>query len=443
MTNNTEIERGILGACLIEPKAVYIAIDQLRADYFYLNEHQLIFAAIAEMSSANRVIDLVTLCEHLEKSGELDKVGGKSYIASLTSGTITSGNIKTYIASLVDLAQRRAAIRIGQDLIARAQGQEEIMSSIGKTGDELFLLESMGDTGGPVEIGTIAGDVYESIMELHAGKKQNGLSLGIDSLDEFTCLEPGQYIAIGARPSIGKTMLATHILEAVSRQGKTGLFFSVEMPKEDVVKRLLASGGNIPGHCIRTGNWEGQSIDRALSSTVGEVGNAKILIDDSPSISPIQIWARSRQAARKYDLGCVVIDYLQIVNPHTREGNREGEIRVMSASFKALARTLKIPVIVLCQLSRRVEERKDKKPELSDFRESGSIEQDADLALLLHRPDKYGLTEKIEIRGRQYDSQGKLCVLIAKQRGGVSGVAVWCDVNMEQTKIHKEKILWD
>jgi replicative DNA helicase len=301
----------------------------------------------------------------------------------------------------------------------------------------------MGDEGGAVEIGSIAGDVYESIMELHAGKKRPGLSLGIDSLDDFTCLEPGQYVAVGARPSIGKSMLATHILDSVSRQGKYGLFFSVEMPKEDVTKRLLASTGNIPSHFLRTGNWDRESIDKLLGEAIGVVGKSKILIDDSPSISPIQIWARSRQTARKFDLGCIIIDYLQIVNPHTREGNREGEIRAMSSSFKALARTLKVPVIVLCQLSRRVEERKDKKPELSDFRESGSIEQDADLALLLHRPDKYGLTEKIDIRGRQYDSQGKLCVLIAKQRGGVSGVAVWCDVNMEQTKIHKEKILWE
>jgi replicative DNA helicase len=416
--HSIEAEQSVLGGLMLDAAAWDQIADRVIAEDFYRNDHRLIFEAIAGLIERSQPCDAVTLSGHLESQGVIDQVGGLSYLGSLARDTPTSANIRAYADIVRERSVLRQLITAGNQIVNNAldpQGREagEIVDEAERAVFEIAEAGSRGRVGFRA-VKSILPDVVNRIDELyHSDGTLTGIATGFKQLDEMTSgLQPGDLIIIAGRPSMGKSTLAVNIAEnAALGSNKSAAIFSMEMSAESVTLRMISSLGRINQSNLRSGRLQEEDWPR-IDSAMTQLSNAKIFIDETPGLTPTEIRARARRLKRERGLDLIVVDYLQLMQVAGTKENRATEISEISRSLKALAKELKVPVIALSQLNRGVEQRVEKKPVMSDLRESGAIEQDSDLILLIYREEVYD---------KNTTRKGIADIIIAKQRNGPIG----------------------
>ncbi len=416
--HSIEAEQAVLGGLMLDNDAWLLVAEHVTEQDFYRNDHRIIFGAIAGLAGAGKPCDVVTVAEALELNGELERVGGLPYIASLAEHTPSAANISAYADIVRGRSVLRQLIRAGANISGVAFNPE------GRTSEELldeaerivFEIAEQNNRGraGYKSIKELLGSALDRIDELFT--KQNpitGVPTGWGDFDELTSgLQPADLIVIAGRPSMGKTSLALNIVEhAAIKDRHTVAVFSMEMPGEQLAMRLMSSLGHIDQHRMRTGKLTDDDWPR-LTSAVQMLNDTKLFIDDTPALTPGELRARCRRIAREHGLNLVVIDYMQLMQVAGTKENRATEISEISRSMKALAKELHVPVIALSQLNRSLESRNDKRPVMSDLRESGAIEQDADVIVFIYRDEVYN---------QDSDQKGIAEIIVAKQRNGPIG----------------------
>ncbi len=418
LPGNLEAERSILGAILLDDKAVLTVFERLKAQDFYLEQNRRIFEKMLQLMSHSKPIDLITLKEELQRSNELDSIGGAAYLASLTDGLPRAINIEFYAQIVKEKSTLRRLIRISSETMTRSyqdeESAEEILQDVEKT---IFDIASQQFRAGFSPIPPIVSDVFKQIEELSNRKAHvTGLESGFSDLDRMTAgLHPSDLIIVAARPGLGKTSLCLNIAAHVAiRKNKTVGIFSLEMSKEQLVKRFLCSEARIDAQRVNTGFLNKEDWIK-LSRASGELSETKIFIDDTASVTVSELRTKARRLSLEHGLDLIVVDYLQLMSGSTqRYENRTQEISQISRGLKGIAKELSIPVIAVSQLSRAVESRtgEHRKPQLSDLRESGSIEQDADIVMFIYREEMSNPTE---------ENLGRAELIIGKQRNGPTG----------------------
>src|SRR5712675_469439 len=416
--HSIEAEQSVLGGLMLDAAAWDQVADRVVSEDFYRNDHRLVFEAVAGLIERNQPCDAVTLSGHLESQGVLDQVGGLAYLGSLARDTPTAANIRAYADIVRERSVLRQLITAGNEIVTSAlepEGREarEIVDDAERAVFEIAEAGSRGKVGFRT-VKSILPDVVNRIDELyHSDGKMTGVSTGFKQLDEMTSgLQPGDLIIIAGRPSMGKTTLAVNIAEnAALGSNKSAAIFSMEMSAESLTLRMISSLGRINQSNLRSGRLQEEDWPR-IDSAMTQLSNAKIYVDETPGLSPTEIRARARRLKRERGLDLIVVDYLQLMQVPGNKENRATEISEISRSLKALAKELKVPVIALSQLNRGVEQRVEKKPVMSDLRESGAIEQDSDLILLIYREEVYD---------KNTTRKGIADIIIAKQRNGPTG----------------------
>lgn len=412
---NIEAEMAVLGSMLIDEDAIAHAIETLSADYFYNDSHRNIYNVILNLFNANKAIDIITICDELKRQDLLDRVGGPSYIASLVNTVPTSANISHYSSIVREKATLRSLIHNSTQIISDAYNNDGSIEQLLDNSERLiFEIRDRRQTNTVIPLKEIIKDSIETIDKLYQKKAHvTGVPSGYIDFDIKTAgLQPSDLIIVAGRPSMGKSAFVIGIVEYASIVEKVPTaFFSLEMSKEQLVQRLLCSHARVDAHKVRTG-FLAVSDWPKLTAAAGKLSEAAIFIDDTPAISAMEIRAKARRLKAQYDIKMIVVDYLQLMRASGKSENRQQEISEISRSLKALARELNVPVIAISQLSRAVESRTDHKPQLSDLRESGAIEQDADVVVLLLREEYYNPNE---------ENKGIAEINIAKQRNGPVG----------------------
>lgn len=414
---NIEAEKSILGAILISEDVLGDSAEKLKPADFYDERHRLIFDAILKLYEKHTPVDLLTLTDQLKKSKDLTKVGGSAYIAELTNYVPTTAHADAYIDLVSQNAVRRRLIAAGAEITELSfNDQSPVNEVLEKAEQKLFNVSSQNIKKDLILIEDILSDSFDRIEELHKNKGGlRGIPTGFTDLDKITAgLQPSDLIILAARPAMGKTTLVTNLAYNVATISKKAvLFFSLEMSKEQLVDRMLADASGIDAWKIRTGNLNNEDFSK-ISEAMGTMAEAKLMIDDTPGLSVLEMRTKARRAARSNEIGLIVVDYLQLMQATTRssDGNRVQEVSEISRGLKLLARELNAPVIALSQLSRSVENRRPQIPQLADLRESGSIEQDADIVMFIYREAYYEPeTERKNITD----------LIIAKHRNGPTG----------------------
>ena len=412
---SVEAETAVLGSMLIEEDAIAKAIEILDESSFYKESHKRIFTTVVELYDKNKAVDLVTLIDELKKRGTLEEVGGPSYVTSLTTVVPTSANIVHYAKIVKEKNLLRKLINTATQIVSEGyehSGDVDIL--LDKAEQLIFDIASDKIEAKVIPIKEIIKNSIE-VIDLLYQRKENitGIATGFHDLDILTAgLQRSDLIVVAGRPSMGKSALVTCIAEHVGVvEKKPVAFFSLEMAKEQLVQRMLCSHARVDAHKVRTG-FLSQSDWPRLTNAAGKLSEASIFIEDTPSLSVLELRAKARRLKSQHDIKLVIVDYLQLMQGPVRSENRQQEISEISRSLKALAREIGAPVIAVSQLSRAVEQRADKRPQLSDLRESGAIEQDADLVGLLLREEYYNPTE---------ENKGIAELIIAKQRNGPVG----------------------
>ena len=426
---SVEAERSILGAILLDNHSYNEAAEKLRSEDFSLDSHRRIYSRMAELIDAHRAVDIVTLAEELARRKEVEAVGGVAYLASLTEGLPRRPSIEEYVRIVKDKSLSRQLIGICNTAITRAADQsDEALVVLDAAESGLLEVSERGITRGFAGIPEIVRDSFGTIDNLYAQQKEvTGLATHYTQFDKMTSgLQASDLIIIAARPSMGKTAWAINIAEnAAVRDGKVVAVFSLEMSKESLLRRMLASQALVSMQKIQTG-FIPKGDRGKLMEALERLAEARIFIDDTPAIALSEMRAKARRLQRQQGgLDLIVIDYLQLMSASSfgvgarRYENRTQEVSAISRGLKALAKELRVPVVALSQLSRASEQRGgDKKPMLSDLRESGSIEQDADVVAFIHRDSYYNKDENGE---EDPDSKNKAEIIIAKQRNGPTG----------------------
>lgn len=411
---NIEAEQAVLGAMLIKKEAISEVVTILIGTDFYRDAHRIIFDAMLELFNKNEAVDLITITEQLRKNEQLDKVGGIAYVTSLANSVPTAANIEYHAKIVKDKGQLRHLINSATAIAGMGyEDNENVIDVMDKA--EKMILEVAAKRGGGdfTPIKNILLDTFSKIEVLYASKGGiTGTPTGFKDLDKLTSgLQPSDLILVAARPSMGKTAFTLNVATHIAvREKKAVAFFSLEMSKEQLVQRMLCSEGAIDSQRLRIGELDDKDWGKLISAA-DRLSTAPIFIDDTAGITVMELRSKARRLKTEYDLKLIVIDYLQLMQGSSSKGgdNRQQEISEISRSLKALARELNVPVIALSQLSRSVESRQVKKPMLSDLRESGSLEQDADIVMFLYREDYYDPdTENKNITD----------VIIAKHRNG-------------------------
>ncbi|EUJ47812.1 replicative DNA helicase [Paenilisteria rocourtiae] len=414
---NVEAEQAVLGAVFLQPEALITASEILMPDDFYRQAHQLIFQSMLELSDQGKAVDVVTIYEALASTGKIEDVGGLPYLTELSGAVPTAANLEYYAHIVEDKALLRRLIRtatqIATDSYAREDEVETLMDEAEKN---ILEVSSRKNVGAFKNIKDVLVKTYDDIEILHNRKGDiTGIPSGFSALDHMTAgFQRNDLIIVAARPSVGKTAFALNIAQNVATKTDENVaIFSLEMGAEQLVMRMLCAEGNINAQNLRTGSLTADDWQK-LTIAMGTLSNSGIYIDDSPGVRVNEIRSKCRRLQQEAGLGMIVIDYLQLISGSGRNGgeNRQQEVSEISRSLKALARELKIPVIALSQLSRSVESRQDKRPMMSDIRESGSIEQDADIVAFLYRDDYYD---------HESENDGTIEIIIAKQRNGPVG----------------------
>lgn len=414
--HNNEAEQSVIGAVFLEPQALITAAEVLIPEDFYRIAHQKIFTTMLALSDKGQPIDLVTVTEELTAKKELEDVGGISYLTEIANAVPTAANIM-YYAKIVEeksLLRRliRVATQIVEDGFTREDEVEALLSEAEKNMMEVSNRKNAGDFK---HIKDVLVQTYDNIELLHTQQGEvTGIPTGFTDLDKITAgFQRNDLIIVAARPSVGKTAFALNVAQNVATKTSENVaIFSLEMGADQLVMRILCAEGNIDAQVMRTGSLEAEDW-RKLTMAMGSLSSAGIFIDDSSGIRVNEIRSKCRRLQQEHGLGMVIIDYLQLISGSGKPGeNRQQEVSEISRSLKGLARELEIPVIALSQLSRGVEQRQDKRPMMSDLRESGSIEQDADIVSFLYREDYYD---------KETENENMIEIIIAKQRNGPTG----------------------
>jgi replicative DNA helicase len=418
LPNNLEAERSILGAVLLDDKALLSVFEILKPQDFYLDSHRRLFEKMLLLMNSSRAIDLITLKEELQRASELESIGGAAYLAALTDGLPRALNIEFYAQIVKEKSTLRRLIQVSNETMARSYKDEEpaqeVLQGIEKA---IFDIAGQHFHTGLSNIAPVVSDVFKQIEELSNQKTAvTGLETGFVDLDRMTSgFHPSDLVIVAARPGLGKTSFCLNIAEhAAIKHKKSVAIFSLEMSKEQLVKRLLCSESRIDAHRINTGFLNKDDWNR-LSRASGDLSETKIFIDDTANVTVPELRTKSRRLSLEHGLDLIIVDYLQLMSGSTqRYENRTQEISQISRGLKGIAKELGVPVIAASQLSRAVESRtgEHRKPQLSDLRESGSIEQDADLVLFIYREDMVNPTE---------ENNGLAELIIGKQRNGPTG----------------------
>jgi replicative DNA helicase len=414
----------VLGGVLLENEALNKALEILRPDDFYRDSHRKIFSALIDLSNRGEPADLVTLTGALQQEGSLEAVGGSSYLATLVDYVPTAANITYYCRLVKEKSIARHLIRVATEIATRGYEGGEVEKSLDWAEKSIFEITGMKTRPSYFATRDILKDTFKTIEKLFERKELvTGVPSGFTDLDTMTAgLQPGDLVIIAARPSMGKTAFILNLVEyaAVHSQNKAPtIVFSLEMSKESLVQRMLCSISRVDASRLRTGHL-GESDWPKLTNGAGLLSEAPIFIDDTPAISVLELRAKARRLKAEKNLGLIVVDYLQLMTGHNAE-NRQQEISEISRSLKALAKELSVPVVALSQLNRSLENRTDKRPIMADLRESGAIEQDADVIMFIYREAVYceackkrdGSCDK----GHEKDAE----IVIGKQRNGPIG----------------------
>ncbi|MBQ2679050.1 MAG: replicative DNA helicase [Firmicutes bacterium] len=413
--HDPEAEQAVLSSILMDKEAIITASEILKPEDFYNPANQAVFEAARELFAKNIPIDAITIKDKLIEKGVFEEIGGLPYIASITSASANSVNIKHYADIVEGKSILRSLISASSEISGHSYKSDEDVNQILDLAEKsIFDISQKRHTGSAVHISDITVSVFEKIEEAYAnGKKITGVPTGFMDFDFKTAgLQPSDLILIAARPSMGKTALALNIVQnAAIRQGIPVAVFSLEMSSNQLVNRILCSEAMVDAQKVKTGNLTEDDWPKLIEA-MGPISEAPIYIDDTPGITPMELRAKCRRLKIEHGIGLVVIDYLQLMSSDSGRDSRQQEISEISRSLKAIAREMDVPVIALSQLSRACEQRSDKRPMLSDLRESGAIEQDADIVAFLYREEYYFPdTEK--------KNQAEL--IIAKQRNGPTG----------------------
>ncbi len=411
-----DIEAAVLGAMLLDKEALAKAFEVIDAEAFYRPAHGLIFRAMVGLFERSEPVDLITLAEELRRRGDLEKVGGEYALTELTARVASSANVEYHAHIVLEKSLMRQLIASSSEVILRAFSEtEDALGLLDQAETKIFDISEQRMKKSFVTMGaavTKTMALLESIHGSHSGV--TGVPAGFTDLDNLTGgFQPSDLIIIAGRPSQGKTALVLSLARNASVLHDVPIaFFSLEMSVQQLVMRLMCAEARVDAHKVRTGRLP-EDEWRKLSVSVGRLYKAKIFIDDTPSLGILELRAKARRLKAEHNIGLVVVDYLQLMQGPRNAQSREQEISAISRSLKALAKELNIPVIALSQLNRSVEARTDKRPALADLRESGAIEQDADVVLFVHRPEMYGL----EAQGGE-SSEGLAEIIIGKQRNG-------------------------
>jgi replicative DNA helicase len=426
---NLEAERSTLGAMLLEQEAIAQVLEFLNEKAFYQEAHRIIFRAILDLYNRNEPVDYITLTDLLSRNNELEKVGGAAFLTGLTDAVPTTAHVEHYAKIVKEKAILRNLIRTSTQIVSQcyseAQPAGELLDQAEKT---IFELSQDRQRGSVLQIRDVIHDAMEMVENLSKHESHvTGVPSGYEELDQMTSgLQPGELIILAARPSMGKTALALNMAGHAAIEEKIPvLIFSLEMSSESLVTRLLCSDARVNLQDVRTGRL-GEGDLGHLSMAAGRLFDAPIFIDDSPSANVLEMRSKARRLKAEQNIGLIVIDYIQMMQGVGRQENRQQEISTISRSLKALAKELKIPVLVLSQLSRAPESRggDGRRPQLSDLRESGAIEQDADLVSFIYRESYYDKDKKDDKSSE---------IIIAKQRNGPTGT-VKLIFNMQYTR---------
>lgn len=414
---NIEAEQAVLGAIFLEPQtALMLASEILVPEDFYRSSHQKIFQSMLRLADKGEPVDLVTVTKDLADAKILDEVGGVSYLSDLANSVPTAANVEYYAKIVEEKSILRRLIRTATSIVQEGYNREDEVDSLLMDAEKNIMEVAQRKKAGAFQnIKDILVRTYDKIEMLHNRKGEiTGVPTGFSELDRMTAgFQRNDLIIVAARPSVGKTAFALNIAQNVATKTDENVaIFSLEMGAEQLVMRMLCAEGNIDAQNLRTGNLTPDDWGK-LTMAMGSLSNAGIYIDDTPGIRVSEIRAKCRRLKQEKGLGLVIIDYLQLIQGSGRNReNRQQEVSEISRSLKALARELEVPVIALSQLSRSVEQRQDKRPMMSDIRESGSIEQDADIVAFLYRDDYYN---------NESENKNIIEIIIAKQRNGPVG----------------------
>jgi replicative DNA helicase len=412
---NLEAESSVLGGILLENEAINLVLELLRAEDFYRESHRKIFRAMIELSDRTEPVDVITLSECLKNRGELEAVGGSAYLASLNDFVPTAANIAYYARIVREKSILRHLIHAATEVATKGydatSNVEELLDSAEKA---IFDITEQRIKGSFVKVGDMMKDSIKMVEKLFERKTMiTGVPTGFKDFDAKTAgLQPADLIIVAARPGMGKTAFSLNIAARAAFSGYGVAVFSLEMAKEQLALRLLCSEARVDNARVRTGYLSDRDFPK-LATAAGKLHDALIYIDDTPAISVLELRAKARRLARDRDkkLGLIIVDYLQLMRGTGAAQNREQEISEISRSLKALAKELNVPVMAISQLNRRVEDRNDKTPQLSDLRESGAIEQDADVIAFIYREAAYN----------PKSDDNTATITIAKQRNGPTG----------------------
>ena len=412
---NLEAEQAVLGSMLLEEDALVQAAELLEEGAFYKDAHRKIFSTLIALYKANVPVDLVTVTEEFKKRNWLEEIGGASYLATLTSVVPTASNAQYYCGIVKQKAILRNLIRASTQIASECYEEaSEPDLLLDKAETLIFDIASKKVKRDAIAMKDIIKSSIEMIDALYQRKGMiTGLPTGFVELDQqLAGLQPADLVVVAGRPAMGKSSFSLCVAEHAALIQKTGIaIFSLEMSKENLVQRMLCSHARINAHNVRSGMLS-TSDWPTLTKAAGKLSEAPIFVDDSPSISVLELRAKARRLKSRHGIGLVILDYLQLMNESSYADNRQQEISVISRSLKALARELNVPVIAVSQLSRAPERRESFRPRLSDLRESGAIEQDADVVLMLFREDYYNPSD---------ENKGIAEVIVAKQRNGPTG----------------------
>jgi len=416
--HSMEAEQSVLGGLMLDNQSWELIADLINEKDFYRHDHALIFRAIAALSEADKPYDVVTISDWLEQRNELDGIGGLGYLGILANDTPTAVNIKAYAEIVREYSVLRNLIQVGHQIASTAYNAD------GRSSKELLdeaerlvfhiAEQGAGNSQGFEDIKSLLAKAVEKVEELFKSDEPlTGISSGFSKFDEMTSgLQNSDLIIVAGRPSMGKTSFAMNLAENAAVSGeKSVAVFSMEMPGDQLAMRMMSSLGRIDQHNLRTGKLQDHDWPR-LTSSVAMLSKARLFIDDTPALSPTELRARTRRLKREHGLDLIIIDYLQLMQVSGTTENRATEISEISRSLKALAKELQVPIIALSQLNRSVEQRPDKRPVMSDLRESGGIEQDADVILFIYRDEVYNPDTQ---------DKGTAEILIRKQRNGPIG----------------------
>ena len=414
--HNNEAEQSVLGAVFLDPTSLITASEILLADDFYKNAHKKIFETMLSLSDRGKGIDVVTVTEELSSKKELEDVGGLSYITELASAVPTAANITHYAKIVEEKALLRRLIGVATKIVSDGYTREdEVEVLLAEAEKRVMEVASRKNSSDFKHVKDVLVQTFDNIEKLQASDGDiTGIPTGFRDLDKITAgFQRNDLIIVAARPSVGKTAFALNVAQSVAVKARENVaIFSLEMGADQLVMRMLCAEGNIDAQALRTGMLTTEDWSK-LTMAMGSLSNSGIFIDDTPGVRINEIRAKCRRLAQENGLGMILIDYLQLIQGSGRPGeNRQQEVSEISRSLKGLARELKVPVIALSQLSRGVEQRQDKRPMMSDLRESGSIEQDADIVAFLYRDDYYD---------KESESKNMIEIIIAKQRNGPTG----------------------